>query len=416
VPPVSPRPRRVAIVQRALRRYRADLYDRLRADLEQDGIELQVFHSTLPPHLDARDDALDLPWGRHLRRRVLRLGHRHLVWQPLVPELRTADLVIVEQASQLVLNYRLLLRQVGGGPRVAFWGHGRSFAAERSSVGEWVKRRVSCLAHWWFAYTARSAGVLADLGFPPERITVVDNAIDTAGLRRALDAVEPGELAELRRELGAGAGSVGLFLGALREDKQLDVLFAAAERIHRVHPDFHLVVVGSGPMEATVREVAAGVPWLTYLGPRYDRDRAAVLALADVLLIPDAVGLAVLDSFVSATPLITARDGAHGPEIAYLRHRENGLLVDAGADPARYADAVLEVLGDHALAARLRDGCRADAERYSIQAMAARFAGGIRLALDAPRRRAVASWGRISTRRCDRGRSRAPRPGSGAGS
>ena len=380
------RPARVAIVQRALRRYRAGFFDALRDDLAADEIELLLFHSTRQGEEDSRDDALDVPWAQHLERRVVRVGGRHLVWQPLVRDLRTADLVIVEQAAQLALNYRLLARQALGGPRVAFWGHGRSFATNPSVVGEWAKSGISTRAHWWFAHTSLSADVVADLGFDRDRITTVNNAIDTTALQRELGEVTDLELRELRDRLGLGPGPIGLFLGNLRAEKRLDVLVTASDRIRAAVPGFELLVIGHGPEAASVAAAARERAWLHDLGPRFGRDRAQFLALADLLLVPASVGLVVLDSFAAGAPLITSRAGGHGPEIAYLRHRENGVLIEDGTDPDRYARAVIEVIEDEALQQRLRAGCSADTARYGIEAMAARFAAGVRSALAAPRR------------------------------
>jgi len=380
------RPARVAIVQRALRRYRAGFFDALRDDLAADEIELLLFHSTRQGEEDSRDDALDVPWAQHLERRVVRVGGRHLVWQPLVRDLRTADLVIVEQAAQLALNYRLLARQALGGPRVAFWGHGRSFATNPSVVGERAKSGISTRAHWWFAHTSLSADVVADLGFDRDRITTVNNAIDTTALQRELGEVTDLELRELRDRLGLGPGPIGLFLGNLRAEKRLDVLVTASDRIRAAGLGFELLVIGHGPEAASVAAAARDRAWLHDLGPRFGRDRAQFLALADLLLVPASVGLVVLDSFAAGAPLITSRAGGHGPEIAYLRHRENGVLIEDGTDPDRYARAVIEVIEDEALQQRLRAGCSADTARYSIEAMAARFAAGVRSALAAPRR------------------------------
>ena len=376
---------RVAIVQRALRRYRAGFFEALRDDLASDGIELLLFHSTRDAEEDSRDDALDVPWAQHLERRVVRVGGRHLVWQPLVRDLRTADLVVVEQAAQLALNYRLLARQALGGPLVAFWGHGRSFATDPSAIGERAKAGISGRAHWWFAHTSLSADVVADLGFDRDRITIVDNAIDTTALRRELAEVTDLELRQLRDALGIGPGPVGLFLGNLREEKRLDVLFTACDRIRSAVPGFELVVIGHGPLAASVAAAARDRSWLHDLGPRFDRDRALVLLLADLLLVPASVGLVVLDSFAAGAPLVTSQAAGHGPEIAYLRDRENGVLVEHGTEPERYARAVIEVLQDAALLQRLRAGCSADATRYSIESMTARFAAGVRGALAAPR-------------------------------
>lgn len=379
---------RVAIVQRALRRYRAGFYEQLREELARDDIELLLLHSAPPTGQGRRDDALELSWATPLARRDLRVGPKKLVWQPYVHPLRQVDLVIVEQASHLLLNYRLFLEQTRGRAPVALWGHGQNLHEDgRSALGEQTKRWLSRQAHWWFPYTQRSADLVAGFGYPRERITVTQNAIDTRRLAHELAEVDPRTLDRLRRDLGLGDGPVGLFLGALRSDKRLDSLFEAAARIRAVRGDFHLLVVGAGPLESEVRARAHREPWLHYLGSRYGHERAEVLALADVLLIPGWVGLVVLDGFVAGTPLITSTHGPHPPEIAYLRDGENGLLVDDDGDPDRYAQAVLEVLDDGALYERLARGCRADSQRYSIEEMATRFAGGIKQALAAPRLR-----------------------------
>lgn len=294
--------------------------------------------------------------------------------------------MVVEQASQLLLNYRLLWLQARSGPRVAFWGHGRNFAADPTSLGERAKASISLRAHWWFAYTSRSADIVTDLGFDASRITVVNNAIDTTTLETQIDAVDDARLAMLRKEIGVGPGPIGLFLGTLRTDKDLQVLVEAGHRIQREHPGFRLLVVGGGPLEHDVRRWAEQQPWLYYLGARYGNDRAELLALADLLLLPGAAGLVVLDAIVAGTPLITSRESPHGPEIAYLRDGVNGLLVAHGSDPETYADAVLRVLGDPELLQSLVLGCAADRDLYSIETMAKRFGDGIRQALDAPAR------------------------------
>lgn len=372
-------------MQRSLRRYRAGFYDALRAELAADGIELLLYHSTPAVEDDPRDDALELPWARHVPRREVQVAGRRLLLQRPDPEMLASRLVIVEQASRLLLNYELLWHQRRGRTRVAFWGHGRSFAGDASPVAERVKAWVSGRAHWWFAYTERTERILTELGYPADRVTVVDNAIDTAQLATQLtQAHADGAPSELRRELRLGDGPVGLFLGTLRDDKGLEVLFEATDRIHAERDDFRLLVVGSGPLGDEVARHASGRSWLHHLGSRYGDDLAAVLALADLVLLPGAVGLVALDSFVSATPLVTAVERDHGPELAYLRHRENALVVEDGTDPARYAEAVLEVLGDEQLASRLVAGCERSASRYTIEAMVSAFAEGVRRALAAP--------------------------------
>ena len=372
---------RVAIVQRALRAYRSGFYEALRDDLARTGIRLDLYQSTPPAELDPRDDPLDISWSQRLAVRRIPIGGQRLIWQPLVPELKRAQLVVVEQAADLALNYRLLLRQRLGKVRLAFWGHGQSFAPDANRSAEWLKAWFSRRAHWWFAYTDRSAGIVEGLGFDRDRITVVNNTIDTAALARDLEAVRGERADRLRASLSLGDGPVGLFIGTLRPDKGIDVLLDAAARIHAQREDFRLLVVGSGAMEAEIRDRAAHEPWLHYLGPRYGPERAEVLAIADLLLLPGWVGLAIIDSFVAGVPLVASRDRPHPPEIAYLRDRENGLLVADGGRGDAYADAVIELLADPALMHELREGCAQAATAYALDAMVRRFADGIRQAL-----------------------------------
>jgi L-malate glycosyltransferase len=374
----------VAIVQRSLRQYRAGFFEALRGDLAAEGIELLLFHSNPTREQDPRDDPLDLPWAAYLPRRKVPPWGETFLWQSLEPALRGADLVIVEQAAALLLNYRLLWRQRRGLGRVAFWGHGQSFADDPSKIGETLKAWTSTHAHWWFAYTELSADVVQALGFDRGRITVVENSIDTAQLARDLKLIDEEAVDRLRTDLDLGDGPVGLFMGMLRPEKKLDLLFEAADHIHAQRPDFRLLVVGSGPLEDEVGAWVDVRPWIHHLGSLYGPERAAVLTVADVMLLPGWVGLAIVDSFVAGVPLVTSRDSAHPPEIAYLRDGENGLMVADGGDPSRYAGAVVDLLSRPDLLSHLVDGCRADATRYSVEAMSARFTEGIRQALATP--------------------------------
>ena len=95
-----------------------------------------------------------LPFGVNRPNRVIRLGRRSLVWQPCSREARDADLVVVDQASRLLLNYWLLHQQHRGRTRVALWGHGENLNRPNASrIGEEIKRRMARMPHWWFAYT-----------------------------------------------------------------------------------------------------------------------------------------------------------------------------------------------------------------------------------------------------------------------
>lgn len=376
--PSPPTVARVAIVQQAVFHYRQRFFELLRERLEADGIELVLVHSNDPPAEDVWESVVELPWSHRVALRRFRVGRRELLWQPCWDLLRDCDLVIVEQGSRHLLNYLLLAEQLLGRRKVALWGHGRNLkVAEASRLGEALKSRWSRRVHWWFAYNAATAGIVAGLGFPERRITVVDNAIDTRALVDEVTTVSADDVARTRSEFGLSGRHVGLYLGGLAPAKRLDDLFAAADLVRVEVPDFELVVAGAGPEEPKVRALASTRPWVHVVGTRRGADKARLLAVSQLLLVPAAAGLVVLDSFAAGVPIVVGARCGHGPEVAYLEHGVNGWLVEDGGSPVQYGRAVARLLQDETRRTSLREGCRRSAGRYTVEGMVDRFVAGI---------------------------------------
>lgn len=370
--------RRVAIVQEAVFHYRERFYELLRERLAEDDIELVLIHSNTPPEEDVWRSTVDLPWSHRVDARTLSVAGRRLVWQRAHRLLSGCDLVIVEQGSRHLLNYLLLAEQLLGRRRVALWGHGRNFNdQDLSRVGEALKARWSTRVHWWFVYNELSASVVAALGVPTERITVVQNAVDTVALRSLVDRLEDVDRELTRTELGLTGTSTGLYLGGLAPEKRLDYLFEAADVIHEQLPGFELIVAGAGTEAANVTALASERPWVHVVGPARDATKAALFGVADVALMPAWAGLVVLDSFAAGVPMAVSGALPHPPEASYIEDGHNGLVIDDGGDPTQYADAVVALLEDEARHQALRVGSRRSADRYTIEAMVERFATGV---------------------------------------
>lgn len=368
----------VAVVFRYVHHYRAPFYELLRSTLAERGIELRLVAGDPGPRDAAKRDAVELPWATYVRNRHVTFAGRELVWQPALRHVWGADLVIVEQASRLLLTYVLLLGRGVGGPRIAFWGHGRNVQPHRASaLGEAVKRFVSARVDWWFAYNERSVGTVRSLGVAPYRITLVQNAHDTRGLVEMRASLGPDEVAAARMRVGVASDHVAVFVGALYEDKRLDFLVAAADLVRARVPDFELIVIGTGPLAADAEAAASRRPWLHYAGALYGRQKVAVMSLARCLALPGLVGLAILDGFALELPLVTCQVPYHSDEVTYLRDGVNGVMVRDADDVAAYADALARLMVDDEALARLREGCREAAGKYTVEAMVRNFAEGV---------------------------------------
>jgi glycosyltransferase involved in cell wall biosynthesis len=372
----------VAVVYKTLPKYRIPFFESIRHYLAERGVEFRLLYGEPPPEERSKNDTGHISWAQRVPNRIIAIGSRSLYWQPCLHLLKDCNLVIVEQASKLLLNYVLLARQFLGGPRVALWGHGRSFRVHRASIfGEAVKRSVSHLAHWCFAYNETSAAEFRRIGIPQDRLTIVQNAVDTTTFIAKRDATTEQDLMALRVQLGLLGDNVAIFAGGLYSDKRVDFLLQAAFEIRKRIHDFELLVMGAGPEERLIRQAEQIAPWIRYVGTKFGAEKVPYFLLAKAMLLPGTVGLAVVDSFVFRVPLVTIHLPFHGPEIEYLNHGVNGLMCDADTTPGAYAEAVATVLGDQELRSRLREGCRLSAKRYTLEAMVERFGRGVLLAL-----------------------------------
>jgi len=375
--------RRVLIIQRRLTHYRLPFFEGLRTELKGRGAELVLAHGDPTPAEASKRDEGELPWARRLGTTYMLDGR--VCWQPFFALAKDADLVVLTHENKLLCNlwaqYRL------PGVRVALWGHGANLQGVSTSWRERLKRRTALQADWWFGYTEMSRPLILKSGFPGDRITIVDNAIDTMTLRRQYEEVLPEQLSALRHRLGLNGGRVGVFLGSLYGEKRIDFLLQAAMQIRDRSPGFELVIAGAGPDRAKVEAFCAENVWARYVGPVAGEQKAQLLALARVMLNPGLVGLGVLDSFVCQVPMVTTDCGLHSPEVAYLENGCNGVMTSDAM--AEYVDAVAGLLHDDARHARLVAGCSMSASCYTIDRMVRRFADGIESCLAAPLYRSV---------------------------
>jgi glycosyltransferase involved in cell wall biosynthesis len=180
------------------------------------------------------------------------------------------------------------------------------------------------------------------------------------GARDVAQAVVPAPAAAMpsaeaagkaRAAVGASGRPMVLAVGRLAEQKGFAVLLDAAAAWQDRQPAPLLVIAGEGPLagELAARARRSGIV-VTFLGRR--DDVPALIAAADVMVVPsmwEARALVVQEALRAGTPLVASRVGG----IPDLTGEDAALLVPP-RDSGLLAAAVLSVLDDRALAARLR--------------------------------------------------------------
>lgn len=371
----------VVIIQEHLPHYRQKFYELLHDRLKARGIHLSLVYS---PNTAANLLAGRLDWAVPVP--VRQVGG--FSYQSVMSITREADLVIVQQESKYLANYLLQGRRILSNQKVAYWGHGRNFQSSNASLlGETLKKHFSRACDWWFAYNDLSVEVVKALGYPEERITSVQNSIDTRSIATVRERTTDAELAKIREELGITTENVAVFTGGLYSDKRIPFLLEACKLIRREIRDFQLIVIGKGPDSHLVREATQSHRWIHFAGAKNDSEKVPYWMLSKVLLMPGLVGLVVLDSFALGVPMVTTNFPDHSPEISYLENGINGLIVSPWPDCSEYARQTVELLRDDEKLLELKKNALDAADNFSIGKMAAHFESGILEALKAPRLR-----------------------------
>jgi len=141
----------------------------------------------------------------------------------------------------------------------------------------------------------------------------------------------------------------------------------AFAQVRAQHPGARLTVAGTGPERAALQRLTAelGVAAAVRFAGRIDNaDIAALYASADVLLNPsraDNMPISILEALASGVPVVSTCAGGIPDMVA---HERTALLVPVGDADAMAASA-LRLLGDPALAQRLREAGIAEAARYA---------------------------------------------------
>lgn len=199
--------------------------------------------------------------------------------------------------------------------------------------------------------------------------------LDAARTRVVYNGIEPPPVdvsrGAFRSEIGiADDAPLAACIGRFHEQKDHETLLAAWALVSAARPDAVLALVGSGPLEARLREVvrAAGLSGsVRFVAPRSDID--AVYRDTDVLALSsrwEGLPYVVVEALANGVPVVaTAVDGV--PEA--VRDGVSGFLVPVG-DPVAFADRLGALLDSRAIAREMGEAGAAWVRlRFSMAAM-----------------------------------------------
>jgi glycosyltransferase involved in cell wall biosynthesis len=369
--------KKVIIYQRILPHYRIPFFERLYEKLLAEGIDLVVNYGNEQPNTVPKTVHVDRPWARYKKAFYINLFWGELVLQSgKLADFKIGNVIVTEQANRLLINYAFYFLRFINVIKLGFWGHGKNFQSTNSnSLKEKFKRFYSVYTDWWFCYANSGKEIISALGFPTDKITVVRNCLDLDELIFEQERLDNVELEELKHSLGISSNNIAIYCGGMYAEKKIEFLLNACSEIKIRVADYHVIFIGNGPDEHLVSSFCAQNTWAHFVGSISGIERVKYFSIGKVLLMPGAVGLAVLDSFALGLPMITTEIPTHGPEIDYLESGINGLMVEH--DVKSYSNNVSDLLLNDEKLQVLIDGCNKSKALFSIETMAQNFANGV---------------------------------------
>lgn len=374
--------KKILIIQRVIPDYRVSFFVELEKQLRTRGIVLSLIAGKPPRGRAVKECRDELSF-------VVKTDNinfcRAIYWmRRAISEAKKYDLVIFEQANGALHLHGIFLRRFfRQSPKIAFWGHGANLnKSQPHLIRDTWRNYWSGKVDWWFAYTDRSVKLVAECGFPRDRITNVQNAIDTSELRVAREQLGELQIKRVREDLFGDSSSAltGVFCGRLVALKWIPFLLESLAYIKCEIPSFRMIIVGDGPAGYLVEDFCKSNSWCVHVGAQHGKDRVPYLAQGDLWLNPGMTGLSILDAFALGLPFLTTENGIHSPEIEYLQPGVNGNV--CRAEIKAFADMAVALLKDTACLERLKSEALSSGKKYTIHNMAENMAHGIELALN----------------------------------
>lgn len=386
----SAKPKVAILHQGCVPNYRRGFFDALAAE---SGVDYVVFHGRPAP--DSGLVTARKPYGFNnveVRNLWIPVLGRFLVYQPVLRTILFGDFkaaVIgyeIKYLSNLVL---LLLFKLRRRP-VLFWGFGdhiesrpRTGIALQGLLYRMVRRAKQALlsaSSGYLAYTEKGRQNLMRIGYPEDRVWVLRNTIDLAPQIGAWQRFQQHSKETLRKELGLpGAGPVLLYMGRLVAGKRVDELIEAVRSLNPGADEngVRLLVVGDGPARIDLETQAEGLSVVRFLGAQ-DPESDMIgkcFRVASAMAIPGYVGLAVNHAFAHGVPVITREHGDHRPEIEFVKHDRNGLIVPG--DEAAFVASLRAFCDDPETMTRLSKGALETRTALGLETMVSAFHGAV---------------------------------------
>lgn len=180
----------------------------------------------------------------------------------------------------------------------------------------------------YITYTSFADDTLVrDFAVDRKRIFRAQNTVDISGIDNEIVKYMP-IVDEKKEELGLKGFKVTAYIGGIEQRKKIINLITATTNLNEVGIPAKTLVIGDGvDKKLLISQMSDKEQAHTVFAGKHINDATLYILLADVVVLPSAGGLSVIQAFACGKPFIGSEEIEHGGIKDYVTNGVNGFLV-----------------------------------------------------------------------------------------
>lgn len=240
-------------------------------------------------------------------RTILKLNPEILVLRGVNPQLLSTHL--------LFFVYKLFKPKT----KLMWWGHGT--LGNQGKFGQILRLFFYKNSKGVLIQGKKGVEILSQAGMNQEHLFLVGNNLNDSDLGYLNNEIKPKQATNTINIL---------FVGRVVKEKRIDLLLEALQLLKKEGKSFACKVIGAGPILEELKKQAQDVDLnneVEFCGAKYGSELSQYFLDADLMVIPDYVGLSIIQGLSYGLPFICSDDFEfHGPEMEVFQSKINGTL------------------------------------------------------------------------------------------
>lgn len=218
---------------------------------------------------------------------------------------------------KLILRYKLV-----------FWTHGLS---KKRTIKDKLKLAEFSFSNGVIFYTENCMRDAKD-DLPKKHICFLNNTLDTAKIIDQKNTILESK-EELKAKYKIKTAINGIFISRFTKIKNPDLLLEIMIKSHAKNKEIGFLIIGNGKNKPDF----TNYEYIYDFNEVYDElEKAKILKTADFSIMPNGIGLSIIECFCFGIPMFTisttTNGTKHGVEYNYLNHFENGFIAGSTSE------------------------------------------------------------------------------------